>query len=347
MNKTKNDTDEILDELTSIEYDDDDALTLLDDEESSVANVASIDDDLASFYQEETPKPKVEVEPVKKEVVSTPEVMVEKIELKKEEPVPTPIIKTEPRSGNVDDYLSKSMENRINRGNISTSNVPNVRVVEEKKIEIPVPPLRSVDPAPSKPVSSTPVHTTSEPENLSQLFAKVSNNVKGASDIVNKNVEIRRQIDEKYKELQKLQLEHEAKTKKDYAEIEAYKDDVYNKLKERKAEIDQGMVLLSREKEEFEKAKLTFETEKASHMAALKQKEQEINQSYQERLKSIEQIENGLIRRKEQLDKERAAIQLDRQQCEKDKKELAENLVKFNKLVDDFTQGVDRFNETN
>jgi hypothetical protein len=69
--------------------------------------------------------------------------------------------------------------------------------------------------------------------------------------------------------------------------------------------------------------------------------------SYAERVKGLEQIEQGLVKRKEQLDAERLEITKDREKCEIDKKELAENLLKFNRLVDDFTKGVDKFGDNN
>ena len=64
MDTRTTETDEILNELTSIEFDDDDALTLLDDEEASPSSKSLIEDaDLASFYsdsvetlREKTPK---------------------------------------------------------------------------------------------------------------------------------------------------------------------------------------------------------------------------------------------------------------------------------------------------
>ncbi len=184
-------------------------------------------------------------------------------------------------------------------------------------------------------------------DSLNQLFAKVSSNVKGASDMVNKNAEIKKRIDEKFLELKKLQEEHEQNKQSDYAEINAYKEDVYAKLKEKKTEVEEQMTLLSRAKEAFEIEKKAFEKEKAETLATLAKRDQELDKSYQERVQGITQIEEGLVKRKEQLDIERNAIQQERIQCDKEKKELADNLLKFNQLVDDFTRGVDRFNETN
>lgn len=352
MNTQRQETDEILNELTSIEFDDDDALTLLDDEEATPVSRETIDDeDLASFYldsSEETPK-KTDLY-TEKEVPNVPvqkeEVKVAK-EIKEETPVQTPVsaLVSQPSTpekyygggAHIDAYLNGSLENRKEEVKVErvTQTPP-----KPEPISSPTPQVQVVTPSEKK---EEPV----DMNNLNQLFAKVSNNVRGASDIVNKNAEIKKKIDERFQEIKRLQDAHEEAKKKDYAEINAYKDEVYAKLKDKKNEVEEQMALLKKEQQDFETQKQAFAKEKEETLARLAKKDQELMLSYQERVKSIEQIENGLVKRKEQLDSERATIQQEKEQCEKDKKELAENLIKFNQLVDDFTKGVDRFNETN
>ena len=320
MNQSNTETAEILDELTSVDYDDDDALTLLDDEETpSVARVAYEDADLASFYSD-IPEPKVEAPKVEKEPKEEPP----------KEPVVKPVIPAK-EPATVDDYLNKSLEK------------PEVKVekVASIKPDNPAPIVPKVEP-----VKERPVEVNSD-NSLNQLFAKVSSNVKGASDLVNRNAEIKRKIDERLEALTKLQAEHEKNKQRDYEEITNYKNDVYNKLLAKKEELEKQMSQLKQLQITLMQEKQTFEAEKKKSQEALVQKEQELNQSYQERVKSIEQIENGLIKRKAELDQERELLQQEKEDVNKQKKELAENLVKFNQLVDDFTKGVDRFNETN
>ena len=47
---------------------------------------------------------------------------------------------------------------------------------------------------------------------------------------------------------------------------------------------------------------------------------------------------------KNSLEEAKHSLELDRIKYENDKNELANNLMKFNELVGDFTVGIDRFN---
>ncbi len=343
MDTRTTETDEILNELTSIEFDDDDALTLLDDEEATPISKSIIEDvDLASFYSDSvetlSSKPKEEVIVEKIETKPIPKKEEPKVELKEVESEPTKTVEKYQNSRtSLDAYLNGDLDSKKEEVKVEKVTLPSV----ESKVEPIEPP---------KLVPSTISQKKEEQvdiDSLNQLFAKVSNNVRGASDIVNKNAEIKKKIDEKFQELKRLQEEHEQNKQSDYAEINAYKDEVYAKLKEKKTEVEEQMATLSQAKAAFEKEKADFEQDKEAALAMISKREQDLDRSYHERLQGISQIEEGLVKRKEQLDVERASIQQERVQCDKEKKELADNLLKFNQLVDDFTKGVDRFSETN
>jgi Uncharacterized protein conserved in bacteria with the myosin-like domain len=359
--------EEIVSELSDIEFDEDDALTLLDDEELQSSSADMEDEDLSTFYldyPEETKDLTGTVDLYTEEVVED-EFKLEENEaqepikehqlletLEKESyPVEEPEIIDKPNT-NIDAYLS---------GNLEIKPKEELRI--EKKDTVVTSVVKPIEPRYITPVSTEVIPRTSSIDlsDLNQLFAKVEDNVKGASDIVNRNAEIKRKIDERYDELQKLQMDHEKNKQSDYAEINSYKDEVYNKLKTKKLEIEEELTALRTEQANFSTEKAlydkesqslngereTFEKEKAAALENIAVKERELHDTYEDRVKNIEQVENGLIRRKEQLDIEKAALIKEREQCEIEKKELAENLVKFNQLVDNFTKGVDRFNETN
>ncbi len=325
-------SDDILTELNNLSYDDDDELKLLDDEDIKPINNSSdeeTDDELTDFYmdyeQSKTKrKAKVdlyteEVKPVKEEE-SKPKVEVVKVApAPKPEPVPTPAPAPAP---NVDNYL--------NRPPKEENNVPNPLINNAKKEE--------------PPHVSAPNNNHVEIQDLNQLFDKVSNNVKGASEIVSRNAEIKRKIDERFEELRRMQQEHEANKKSDYEEINAYKNDVYAKLQDKKAEIERDLLSLRGEQTKLANERKDFETYKNQALANLSALEKELKESYDSRNKNIEQVEMGLVKRKEQLDAERSAIAKERELLEKDRATLANNLLQFNKLVDEFTKGIDNFN---
>ena len=270
--------DDILNEIIGIEYEDDDALTLLDDEEA-VTTVKEEDEDLASFYAE-TKEP---VQPVKRNVdlyteqtVTKPEVEIknESVPSKVENKTPTLHTTVTPNKDvnaskeniyqnkldqlatNIDAYLNGSLESR--KDDVKVEKMNSVVVEAPKVIPKPVSAQPETIKTPGFNQMSAPEvkETVKSTNNLEQLFAKVSDNVRGASDV-------KRKMEERYRELQRLYDEFEKKKKADYAEINAYKDEVYNKLKVRKEEIDEQARKLKVEQDILANQKKQFETEKA------------------------------------------------------------------------------------
>lgn len=320
-------SDDILNELNNLGYEDDD-LKLLDDEDIRPINNKN-DDDLDEFYLDYNPSKKEEKIDLytekTKSVQSVPfnnYVDNKKVE-KKEEVKPT----------SVEDKNSTSVDAYLNRPQINSQPKSNP-VVDNVKPYQP----QSVTPIQQQKTISTERKTVSNADSndLNQLFNRVSNNVKGASELVNKNAEIKRKMDERFAELKRKQQEHELAKKKDIEEINAYRDEVYNKIQEKKVDLEKDVRELRNAQEKFEKEKKEFEMYKSNTLANFNKLEKELKESYDSRNKNIEQVELGLVKRKEQLDKEREAIA-------KDREELASNLVKFNKLVSDFTHDMDNF----
>lgn len=322
-------SDDILSELNNLDYDDDD-LKLLDDEDIKPINSSKEDDDLADFYMDYE-EPKKEEKPAKINLYTEKDDDAPVVELisprHEEKEKPAPKVDVQPQVSSVDAYLNRNIKARP----ITASRVERTTSVEPVKANEPV-----------KEEKETPIRTTVQ--DLNQLFDKVSNNVKGASEIVNRNTEIKRKIDERFEELQRLEQEHEANKRKDYAEINAYKEDVYTKLQAKKSEIEKELVALRTDQDALAKEKQEFENYKNTSLANLKKLEDELRESYDSRNKNIEQVEVGLVKRKEQLDVERANLAKERKELDKERTELSQNLVQFNKLVDEFTKGIDNFN---
>ena len=141
---TRTETDEILNELTSIEFDDDDALTLLDDEEATPVSKSIMEDaDLASFYSDS-------VETLSSKPKEKEEVVVEKIEtkpvVKKEEPkeVSTPTRSVDKYQGTVesraslDAYLNGALDSKkeeVKVEKVTLPSAPPKQPVVEEKVE--------------------------------------------------------------------------------------------------------------------------------------------------------------------------------------------------------------------
>ncbi len=351
-------SDDILTELNNLDYADDD-LQLLDDEDIRPINNKQVDDDLSDFYMNyDTPKGKEpvqapKIDPFTERTVSNDRPLDKYIDKANKAAAPTQTkayeeVKNQPVG--VDDYLNRPTPMNVKKDNI-TYNPPKSNYVPPRTNYAPSKPnVTSSYPStsvavkePPKTINPSPVNKGVEIKDLNQLFSKVSNNVKGASEIVNRNAEIKKKIDERFEELRHLQQEHEENKKKDYAEINAYKDDVYSKLQQKKADIERDLVALRTEQEKFEKEKKSFENYKNTTLTDLKKLEKELKDSYESRNKNIEQVELGLVKRKEQLDNERATLAKERENVQREREELANNLLQFNKLVDDFTNGIDNF----
>lgn len=178
----------------------------------------------------------------------------------------------------------------------------------------------------------------SEDYNIDDLFDKASKNAKEASNIFSQNLELRKQIDDKYNKLVKLSEEQEQAKQQALKEIEDYKNEVYIKLKEQKSDVEAKI-------EELKNLQATFEQEKNEFMQYRNQEIENINASKKEineQHAAIAIIEEKLVARKNDLDAERERIRSQREQFEIEKRNLRANLKRFNELVGGFTTGVEQ-----
>ena len=94
----------------------------------------------------------------------------------------------------------------------------------------------------------------------------------------------------------------------------------------------------------LEKEKNEFETYRKEQKAEIERVQKEVQDAYDLRREELNHVEDILRKQKDALDEERNQLTLDRIQYEADKNELANNLLKFNEIVDSFTNGVDNLN---
>ena len=179
-----------------------------------------------------------------------------------------------------------------------------------------------------------------ESTDIDSIFDKINLNVKEASEIFKKNTEMKKKLDSRFKDLKQLQSEIEIKRKNQMDEISAYRDEVFNTLNDKKEEIEKRLNLLKDEQAKFLKEKEEFEQYKKSENENIEKIKNDVQLAYDERREELANVEDALRKQKEILDEERNQISLDRIQYESDKNELANNLLKFNELVDQFTNGV-------
>ena len=181
-----------------------------------------------------------------------------------------------------------------------------------------------------------------ESTDIKALFDRVGINVKEASDIFRKNTEMKEKLDNRFEELKKLQSEIQKSKKVQNQEIDMYKNSVLEKLNDKKEEIEKRLNKLKEYQSTLEKEKEKFEAYKRAEKAEIAKVQREVQEAYDVRREELNHIEDVLRKQKDALDEERNQLSLDRIQYESDKNELANNLLKFNEIVDSFTNGMDK-----
>ena len=298
----------------------------------------SVESEAVASVPDETEVPETPVEapalpsevPVESEIVASvpeetevPETPVEAPVLPSEAPVESEIVASVPE------------ETEVPETPVLSSEVPvESEAAEEPQIEMSDTPIEEIEKL-----------TQYEPDNIettdiNALFDRVSVNFKDASDIFKRNTEMKQKIDSRFAELKALQDELNSQKQNQIVEINAYKDEVFNKLTDKKEEIEKRLNMLKEMQSNIEKEKETFEKYKKDEMENIENIKKQVQEAYDERREELNHVEDLLRKQKDSLDEERNQLSLDKIEYESNKNELANNLLKFNELVDSFTNGV-------
>ncbi len=181
-------------------------------------------------------------------------------------------------------------------------------------------------------------------KDINSMFEKASSRVQEAKSIFAKNVEMKRQIDEKFKELERAKAEHERENKANVDKINAYKESVVTKLREKKNEIGEQVARLKDAQNKYTEEKTNFENYKKEELEKMRILKREQKQELDDRKKELDILTDSLKQQRDEIEEEKRQLELDRIRYEADKNELANNLLKFNELVGDFTVNIDKFN---
>lgn len=180
---------------------------------------------------------------------------------------------------------------------------------------------------------------------INNIFKMANNNVKEATNIFHRNMEMKLKIEEKYKQFKREKEDFELKKVAAQKKIDAYKEEVYGKLKAKKNEIEAEINNLKIAQKKLEQDKSNFEEQKREELAKIKQERNKELEEMQEKRSELETLEVSLRLERENVEEEKRQLELDRIKYESDMSELTNNLLKFNELVGDFSDGMGRFNE--
>ena len=170
-------------------------------------------------------------------------------------------------------------------------------------------------------------------KDIKKFFDLANDNVKSATEIFNKCVDMRKKVESERVELEKLRQEHADKTNKEIEKIKTLKESMFSKLKERKAEIDEEVMALKEGQATLAHDKQNFELEKKKEYEA-------INEEKKKNEAAAFEENKKLLELKKQIDKEREQLEIDKAKEQEKAEDLAVNLNRFNELVKEFTSGI-------
>lgn len=182
---------------------------------------------------------------------------------------------------------------------------------------------------------------------IENIFARANSNVKEATNIFQKNLILKQQLEEKIRKFNIEKEEFEKKKEIEYEKIKEYKKNAYEKLKQKKLVIEKSIDELKQQQEQLNSDKVAFQEKRKQEIEKLKEEKQKNISFMKDKKHQLEELEQELKIEREKLNEEKEQLKLDRIQCESDKSELANNLIKFNELVGEFTIGIEKFSDEN
>ena len=171
-------------------------------------------------------------------------------------------------------------------------------------------------------------NSSKQVKDIKKFFDLANDNVKSATEIFNKCVDMRKKVEKEKQELEKLRKEHE-----DKSNIKTLKENMFQKLKEKKKEIDDEVANYKADKTALEKEKQEFASQQEKDLRSLEEKKKK----YEE--EAVKENKR-LLEEKKAIEKERAELEEDKKKEQQKAEELAVNLNRFNDLVKEFTSGM-------
>ena len=311
----------------------------------------TVEEPVIEVENEEAEEPIVEVETEvePEEVVEETETVEEPVVEIENEEVEEPVVETKEEIEIVEDKTEEPVEEVSNENETQSEEVNEEENVDFNELEstgitMDLENIRSLDVEDDfAPFTAETFEDPMDDVNMDDLLDKASKNAQEASNIFNQNLELRRQIDEKYNELLKLTEEQENAKNAALTEIENYKNNVYEKLKAQKTDVEEKIAELKLIQSTIEQDRENFEKYRVAEIEKINKSKQEQQAAFEQERTEINTIEEKLIARKARIDQEREQLRLEREKFDQERKNLQINLRKFNELVGGFTTGIDQF----
>lgn len=184
---------------------------------------------------------------------------------------------------------------------------------------------------------------------IQAMFERINSNVREATDIFNKNIEMRDQlavdiskIEEEKEQMIADKAAFERRINDEYQRLNTKKEQEEAKLAEARRELEVQIDKLNNDNHKLEVDRITFETRKNEEY----QKFSEYKEMEQQK---IEQLKNEVNLEKEKLnsyrldlEEEKRRLRINQVRLDNERNELATNLNKFNELVNNFNYGISK-----
>lgn len=174
-------------------------------------------------------------------------------------------------------------------------------------------------------------------KDIQNFFEIANENVKSATEIFNKSVAMKNKLLEEASNLKRQRENHEKMTKLEIEKITQYRDELKEKFSIKKAELEKEREAIEEIKASIERSQKSFEEYKIKELDKIRQQKKQ-QEEY------IVVREQQLRTEKEQLEREKENLESSRIKYQEDTRELERNLRKFNDLVSNFTDGMEKFN---
>lgn len=182
-------------------------------------------------------------------------------------------------------------------------------------------------------------------DDLKSIFEIANNNVREATNIFNKNLELKKKLAVEKKEVERIRTEHEEKCREEIRKVKAYKEEVYKKLQDKKQALEREIQNLKNAQTSFNLEKSKFEFYRKNELSKIQKQDEERTQELDARQAYLEDREMELNQRETSIGIKEKQLESDRSKYESDKNELSNNLLKFNELVGQFTTNVEKISE--
>ena len=88
-------------------------------------------------------------------------------------------------------------------------------------------------------------------KDIKNIFEIANNNVREATTIFNKNIDLKKKLDEELQEIKQLREENEKRVEEEKEKIKAYKEEVFESLKEKKIEVEKQLDYLKNQNQDL------------------------------------------------------------------------------------------------